>query len=483
VSRPHPFPRQRRLATSVLGALLPLLALAGCAVGPEPRPPGPDALGVPDRFSTAAPPVTVPVDLAQWWQAFEDPALTQLVERALAANTDVEVAGARVRQARAAQAVQRGLLWPAIGASTSATRTEAQAGAIGGDVTTWRAGFDASYEVDLFGGLRRGLQASAASTQAAEAQLRAVQLAIAGEVALNYVDARLAERRLAIARASLASQDETLQIVGWRVQAGLVGSLDLEQARQLRARTAATIPAIEQSRSLTLNRLAVLLAEAPGALDPLMASAADVPLAPAPAIAIPADVLRRRPDVAAAERALAAEIARIGVRQADLYPALRLTGTLAGVGTTFGDATDATLGSVIAGVTAPIFQGGRLRAALEQQRAAAAGALSDYRGSVLAALEDTENALVALGANERREAELVIAEEAARNAATLARSQYQAGLIDFQALLESERSLLSSEDARAGARADRASASIQLFKALGGGWESAPAPRTLTSTD
>jgi NodT family efflux transporter outer membrane factor (OMF) lipoprotein len=472
----------RRSTPATLATLLPLLVLAGCAVGPEPRAPAPEELGVPGRFATPAPTSSVPVDLSRWWQAFDDGTLTQLVERALAANTDIEVAGARVRQARAAQAAQRGLLWPSLGASTSATRTESDSGVLGGDRTTWRAGFDASYEVDLFGGLRRGLQAAAADADAAEARLRTVQLAIAGEVALNYVEARLAQRRLEIARANLASQDETLQIVGWRVQAGLVGALDLEQARQLRARTAATIPSLEQNRALALNRLAVLVAEPPGTLDALLGAAVDVPLAPMPDTAIPADVLRRRPDVAAAERSLVAETARIGVREADLYPALRLTGTLAGLGTSFGNAADAAIGSLAAGITAPIFEGGRLRAALEAQRAAAAGALSDYRGAVLVALEDTENALFAVNANARSEAELIVAEEAARNAATLARSQYQAGLIDFQALLESERSLLSSEDTRASARAGRATASIQLFKALGGGWESAPEPRTLTAT-
>jgi NodT family efflux transporter outer membrane factor (OMF) lipoprotein len=482
VPSPHPLLRRRRSTSATLATLLPLFVLAGCAVGPEPRAPVPEQLGVPERFATPLTSSAVAVDLARWWQAFDDATLTQLVERALAANTDIEVAGARVRQARAAQAAQRGLLWPRLGASTSATRTESDSASIADDRTTWRAGFDASYEVDLFGGLRRGLQAAAADAQSAEAQLRTVQLAIAGEVALNYVEARLAQRRLEIARANLAAQDETLQIVGWRVQAGLVGVLDLELARQLRARTAATIPSLEQNRALALNRLAVLVAEPPGALDALLGAAADVPLAPVPDAPIPADVLRRRPDVAAAERSLVAEIARIGVREADLYPALRLTGTLAGIGTSFGDATDAAIGSVAAGIAAPIFEGGRLRAALEAQRAAAAGALSDYRGTVLIALEDTENALLAVDVNARSEAELIVAEDAARNAATLARSQYQAGLIDFQALLESERSLLSSGDARASARAGRATASIQLFKALGGGWESAPEPRTLTAT-
>jgi outer membrane protein TolC len=167
---------------------------------------------------------------------------------------------------------------------------------------------------------------------------------------------------------------------------------------------------------------------------------------------------------------------------AEMLPALRLTGSFGGSGTAFGDIADDAIGSLAASITAPIFAGGRLRAALEQQKAAAAAALANYQGAVLSALEDTENALVSVGATRRREAELAVAEEAAQNATLLAQSQYRAGLIDFQTLLDSERTLLSSQDGRASARADRATASIQLFKALGGGWEAAPLPRTLTST-
>jgi NodT family efflux transporter outer membrane factor (OMF) lipoprotein len=460
-------------------ALLPVLLVAGCAVGPEPRTPAPAEIGVPAAFATPAPSSATASEVAAWWRSFDDPALTTLVERALAANTDVQVAGARVRQARAALRAERSAFWPSVGASVSATRREADGGATA-DRTTYAGGFDAAYELDLFGGIRRAAQAAAADAQGAEADLHTVQLAVAAEVALNYVDARLAQRRLAIARSNLAAQDETLQIVGWRVQAGLAASLDYEQARQLRAQTAATIPLREQAWTQAVNRLAVLIGEAPGGVAAQLGTEADVPLAAVPAAGVPADVLRRRPDVARAERSLAAETARIGVRQADLYPALRLSGTFAGVGTSLSRASDGAIGSLVAGITAPLFEGGRLRAALEGQRASAAAAYANYRGAVLAALEDTENALFAVGATERREADLVVAEEAARNATVLARSRYASGLIDFEQLLESERSLLVSEDARASARADRAAALVQLYKALGGGWEAAPPPATLT---
>ena len=240
--------------------------------------------------------------------------------------------------------------------------------------TYYDAGFDAAYEIDLFGGVRRSVQASEADLAAVEADQHSVRLTVIAEVARNYVGARLAQRRLAIARANLAAQDETLQIVGWRVQAGLVGSLDQEQALQLRSQTAAALPLVEQDFATAVNRVAVLVGEAPGDIAPMLNDAADVPLAAMPAIAIPSDVVRRRPDVTRAERTLVAETARIGVREADLYPALRLSGSFGGTGLSIGDITETSIGSIAAGLTAPIFQGGRLRAAVEQQQAAAAEA-------------------------------------------------------------------------------------------------------------
>ena len=451
-------------AASLLASLL-----AGCVVGPTPVAPPIEQLGAPPEFANAGAVQSEPAteDLSAWWSSFDDATLSEFVTRALDANADLEVAAARVRQARAGLQVTSAALWPSLGFGVSVTEREGAAD------TLYDAGLDAAYEVDLFGGVRRAVTASRADLAATEATRQGTRITVAAEVALNYVDARLAQRRLAIAQASLAAQDETLQIVGWRVMAGLAGSLDEEQARRLRAQTAAAIPAVEQSLEAAVNRLAVLLAWPGGEVRSrlLADSNAPVPLAATPAVGIPAETLRRRPDVLAAEQAVIAQVARIGVAEAQLYPALRLGGSFGGTATSLGDIADAATGALIASLAQPIFEGGRLRAAVEQQRAAADAAVAQYRGTLLAAVEDTENALVAVDATERRESQLVVAEEAARNATGLARSQYQAGLIDFQTLLDNERSLLATEDSRAGARADRATATIRLFKALGGGWE------------
>jgi multidrug efflux system outer membrane protein len=480
-----------------LGPALPLTVaalLSGCAVGPDYRPPAAAELQVPDRF-VAAPerPLLPAVDPVRWWAAFDDPMLSQLVERSFAGNLDIAAAGARLRQARALLRQTIGTSLPSVGFSASANRSVGRNGqsfvdpttgntfSSGGDTTVFRGGFDAAWETDIFGGIRRSIEASRADAASSEATLHSTQLSIAAEVGLNYVQARLAQARLGIARANLASQDETLQIVGWRVQAGLVSSLDVEQARQLRATTAATIPVLETNYVAAANRIAVLIGATPGAVTALLDPGAPVPLAPV-AEAIPAEVVQRRPDIAAAERALAAATARIGVATAALYPALRLSGTFAGSDTSLSGLPGAAIGNLVAGITAPIFQGGQIRARIEGQRAATDVALASYRQTVLLAIEEVENALTSLSANERREREIVIAYEAARNAAFYARSQYRAGLIDFQALLETERSLLSSEDSRATVRADRATATVQLYKALGGGWQAAPVPTTVTAS-
>lgn len=483
-----------RNGLSTATGALALMALAGCTVGPDYRPPSAVALKVPDSFLAAqAQPIAGEVDLARWWQSFGDPVLTGLIDRGLAANLDIDAAGARLRQARASLRGTRGQLYPTLGTSGSVARsigadgrtvidpTTGQTISTGGDTTIYRAGIDASYEVDLFGGIRRSIEAARADAEAAQAALRSTQLTIASEIAFNYLDARLGQTRLRIARDNLRAQDETVQIVGWRVQAGLVSALDLEQARQLRAQTAASIPTLESGLNASLNRIAVLLGEAPGAINTLMATEAVIPQAPA-ARDVPAAVIQRRPDVAQAERQLAAETARIGVQTAQLYPALRLSGSFSGSDTSVGDLLSSALGNVVGAITAPIFQGGQIRAAIEGQRASADASLAAYRQTVLVAIEEVENALVALSAADQRERELVAAEAASRNAALFARSQYRAGLIDFQSLLESERALLSAQDGRASVRAERATATVQLYKALGGGWQAAPEPASVTTS-
>jgi multidrug efflux system outer membrane protein len=452
--------------------------MAGCAVGPNYRRPSPADFKVPATFSAAVPGGTQSAtDLGQWWLGFADPVLSQLIHRALAANLDVDAAGSRVRQARAALRGVRGAQLPSLDVAGSAART---LGRDGGDQVLFQAGLDAAYEADLFGGVRRSVEAARADAQVALANLHASQLSIVAEVVLNYVDARLAQTRLRVARENLAAQDETLQIVGWRVQAGLVGALDIEQSRQLRAQTASSIPTIEVAYDAAVNRLAVLMAEPPGAMTRLLQGGEAIPVAPSAfAIPIPIDVIQRRPDIDAAERHLAAETARIGVQTAQRYPALRLSGSFGGSGASLGQLASASLGNVVASLTAPLFEGGRIRAAIDGQRASTAFALAAYRQAVLVALEEVENALVATSAAETRARELGISAQAARNSAIYARLQYRTGLIDFRTLLDAERSLLSTEDASATAAANRSVASIQLYKALGGGWQYAPEPASV----
>jgi len=479
------FARTLRSSPAV-GALL----LSACNAGPAYRPPSPSDLKIPAEFQSSST-ITAEqemIDLARWWESFEDPVLTELVDRAFTGNLDIGVAAARLRQARATLRATRGQALPTAGASASVSRSigndsssivdpsTGQTVSRGGDVTVYRGGFDVAWEADLFGGIRRSIEAARASAEAGEASLRFTQASIASEVGLNYVEARLAQIRLRIARENLGSQDETLELVGWRRQAGLVSSLDFEQARQLRAQTAATVPTIENDYATAVNHIAVLLGEAPGAVTALIDPPASIPLAPGVGAPIPAQVIERRPDVASAERSLAAESARIGVQTAQLYPALRLSGAFAGSATSVSDVIGNGIGSLLAGITAPIFEGGQIRAAILGQRAATDAAYDTYRQAVLTALEEVENAIKGRDVAERREADLAVSYEAANNAARYARLQYRSGLIDFQALLDAERTLLSSQEATAAARAARASAAIQLYKALGGGWQAAPMP-------
>ncbi len=481
-----PLTAPRCAAVAALASLL----LGGCSVGPDYHPPVAGALKVPAGFQAVVPDEAPadPVDLARWWTSFEDPVLTELVDRAFAANLDIDAAGARLRQARATLRGTQGTALPAVSASGSANHsigagsssfvdsTTGQTITRGGDTTIYRGGFDVAWEADIFGGIRRSIEAARASAEGSEATLHYTQLTVASEVGLNYINARLAQIRLRIARDNLASQDETLELVGWRRDAGLVGGLDYEQARQLRSQTAASLPTVENDYIVAVNRIAVLLGEAPGAVTALINAPASLPLAPGVTAPIPAEVVQRRPDIRSSERALAAEVARIGVQTAQLYPALRLSGSFAGSATAIGDVIDAGVGGLIGAISAPIFQGGQIRAAIQGQRAAADAALASYRSTVLVALEEVENALKGREVAERRERDIAISAEAAGNAVVYARAQYRAGLIDFQALLDSERSLLSSQDSAASARAARATATIQLYKALGGGWQAAPMP-------
>ncbi|MGE5722319.1 MAG: efflux transporter outer membrane subunit [Sphingomonadales bacterium] len=449
--------------------LLTCSLLSACAtVGPNYRAPGAPELSVPASYY-GAPAAPSPADLAGWWTRLDDPLLDSIVQRAIGGNLDLAVAESRLRQAREAVVQARAAGLPSLAASSGVREDVAPNGH---RTTTFSVGGDASWEIDLFGGIARGVEAARAGAQGSEYDLAAVRVSLIGDVVTSYVQARLAQQRLALERDTLAIADENLQIATWRREAGLVSSLDVEQARGQRAQTAATIPTLERDFSAAAYRLAVLTGQAPGALMGELQTAQPVPNAPDEvAVGIPADTLRQRPDVRAAERTLAAETARIGVAKAQLLPGLRLTGNIGSSALSVGGLVDQITGGLFAGLTAPIFEGGRLRSQVRAQEAAAQGALASYHQTVLNGLEDVENGLTALTAAKQRRADFTVALDAANNQAILARSEYRAGLTDFQTLLEAERALLSARDGLASSHADQTLAFVQLYRALGGGWQ------------
>jgi multidrug efflux system outer membrane protein len=474
--------------------LLPAV-LAGCSVGPNYRPGTPAELGVPDAWSVTAAPTRA--DLTRWWTNFDDPVLGQLVEQAATANLDVAQAVARLRQAREALQQSRANLLPTVNGSAGYSRSETFRGGLNtitlpdGTVQTlgtgggnnFSLGLDAQYQVGLFGEVRRTVEATRAQYEASGYDYATVLLSVESEVARNYVLARLYQAQLANARSSLALQDDNLEIAGFRVQAGLVSSLDQEQARVQRAQTAATIPQLEQAYNQAVSRLGVLTGQAPGALKPLIAAAKPIPVgAGAIGAGFPADTLRQRPDVRSAERSLAAATAQIGVAKAQLYPALAISGNIATNATRFTDLASTITGGLFAGLTQAIFNGGRLKSQVRGAEAAADAALSAYRSSVLTALEDVENALVAYQSAIAREREFAVALDAASNSAILSRSQYRSGLTDFTTLSQQEAALLSAQNGATQARADAATALIQLYVALGGGWNPDAKPETILQT-
>jgi NodT family efflux transporter outer membrane factor (OMF) lipoprotein len=472
--RPGEIEETMKRITSLL-ALTGLLA--GCMSGPEYRPPSAQALQVPDAWFGAAP-APSPAELQDWWKQLGDPVLDSIVQRAIAGNLDLTVAETRLRQAREALVQARADRVPQVSGTGSVGRSE---DVHGNGRTSFSVGADASWEADLFGGISRSIEAAGAEAQATGYDLATVRVATVGEVVVNYVQARLAQQQLAIARSTLATQDDNLQIARWRLQAGLVSSLDVEQARGQRAQTAAAIPSFQNQFESAVFRLGVLTGAPPASLMAELQAPAPVPRAPADiAAGIPANTLRQRPDVRSAERTLAAQTARIGVAEAQLKPRLALSGNIGASAFALGSLPGALGGSLLASLSQLIFDGGRTRSQVRSQQAAAEGALATYRQTVLTALEDVENGLSALKASQARQAEFATALDAANNQAILARSEYRSGITDFQTLLEAERALLSAREGLLSAQADQTLAIVQLYRALGGGWDPKVSPQDMT---
>lgn len=409
------------------------------------------------------------------WLVFRDPILADLLALARTNNLDLKRAEARLRQARAQRNLARADQLPTVAASTSAGRTRSGGQTGNGFYASSFAGaFDATWEVDLFGGKRREVESAEASLQASKENWRNVMVSLLAEVALNYVQYRSCQARLAITATNLSAQMETHAIARWRQQASLVTQLDVDQARVLMEQTRAEQPALRTNLEQTEHQLATLLGVAPGSIKcRLDAGPGGVPVAEGSvALGVPADVLRQRPDVREAERKLAAQTAQIGVAAASRYPDLSLHGSIGVEALHVADLHTAgartAQGLLQSAWTA--FDGGRIREKINVQTALQEECLAAYQATVLTALKDVEDALVAYTNENTRQQALREAATASENAFRLASNKYAAGLVDFQTVLNTQQSLLAVQTTLASSRADEACDLIRLYKALGGGW-------------
>jgi NodT family efflux transporter outer membrane factor (OMF) lipoprotein len=460
-----------------------LALLAGCASLQQPTPP-PQPDPTPVTWTATATPGSGSAnatDLAGWWARFGDPALAPLIGQALRAGTDVEAAQARLRQARAQRSLAEAGLGPRADGSGSVQGGWTENG---NRSEQYRVGLDASWEADLWGAGAAGVQAARAGEQASALSLAQTRVAVAAEVALNLLQLRGTQAREAIARRNLASQQQTLQITQWRQEAGLVTQLDVEQARTAVEQTRAQLPVLAGNSARAMNALAVLTGRAPGALHAELAPPPDdtvaLPAAPAGLVlAIPAEVLRQRPDVQAAERQFAAAAARVEQADAARLPSLQLGGSIGLNALSLGAlGSGAGVASLLASVSVPVFDAGRLQAQVQQQEAARDEAAAGYRATVLAALQEVEDALVSLNATREQLAAQQAATASARAAATLAELRYRSGLVDFQNVLQTQRTLLLADDSLAGTTTTLATDHVRLYKALGGGWTPMPEEQT-----
>jgi len=477
------------------GAALAFVLFQGCAVGPNFQPP---KTTPPAQWSApqAGGETNLEPSLDSWWKSFNDPQLDSLVERAVRTNQDLRIAEARVREARAFYRIASSQLWPTVDAGGSYAReNQSKNQPILGSLpmpsgipyenNVYQAGFDASWEIDVFGGNRRAVEAGKAEAAAAEFGRRNVLVTLLGEVARNYVELRGCQRRLEIATNNLATQQEALALAQNRFNNGLTSDLDVQQAATILANTRAAIPMLETGIQDYIHRLGVLQGQPPEALLAELSAPAPIPSAPpiVPA-GLPSDLLRRRPDIQQAERQLAASTARIGVATADLFPKFSLTGVAGYESTSASDwfSGGSKFWSIGPTVQWRIFDAGRIRANIRVQDARQEQALAAYEKTVLLSFEDVENSLVAYAKEQIRRRSLEDAVASSQDSLHLANQLYGNGLASFINVLDAERSLYQAQDALV--QSDKAVTQnlISLYKALGGGWETLEQPPQLAQT-
>jgi NodT family efflux transporter outer membrane factor (OMF) lipoprotein len=461
-----------------------VVTLSGCTVGPnyaQPQIPVPSTWHSPLEDSLGPGPAN-PQTLASWWTTLDDPVLSGLIERAVAGNLDVRKALSRIRQARAQRKIVAGGRLPSVNTSVSATssRTDTNVGFdTHGEV--YSANLSAAWNLDLFGGVRRAIEAATADLEASQEDYYDALVALAAETALNYLEVRTYQARLIAAEAGLQIQQESYALTQWRSEAGLDDELAVSQARYNLESTRAQIPTLRTGLQEATNRIAVLLGQQPGELQQLLEKPQPIPVPPAEvAVGVPAEVMRRRPDVRRAERDLAAQTARVGVATADLYPRLTLNGSIGIETLSLRNPSSSRTWTARGGpgVSWPAFDA-TIRPNIDVQSELQEQALIQYEATILSSLEEVENAISAYGQEQQRRDNLRRATEAAQAAAELARNKYQAGLTDFATVLDAERSLVSLQDQLHQSDGTVTANVIRLYQALGGGWTSladAPTP-------
>jgi outer membrane protein, multidrug efflux system len=472
--------------TKILGnlALAGIAGAGGCAVGPDYHSPpahAPAAWSSPVEEGLSAGGSTP----ASWWTSFNDAELDSLIRRAAQSNLDLRASEARLRQARAVRQGSAADLWPTLDASGSYVRElESKNQPFFGalplpanfpfEYNVYQAGFDASWEIDLFGGKRRALEAATAEWQGAIETRNDAMLSMLAEVARNYVELRGSQQRLEIARRNLNLQEEAVELARDRFEGGVATELDLTRASALLADIRASIPPLQTAVRGTMYDLAVLLGLEPGALLAELSTAAPVPPAPPDVpIGLPSDLLRRRPDVRQAERQLAAETARIGVAKAEWFPKLSLTGDAGYESVSLGKwfEPSSRFWSIGPSLQWRLLDFGRVRAEVRAQTAAQEAALAVYEKTALVSLQEAESAVVAYAQEQNRRRAL--AEETADNRRSLqmAEDLYAQGRVNYLDVLDARRSLYQSEDQLAASDQAVSLDLIALYKALGGGWE------------
>jgi NodT family efflux transporter outer membrane factor (OMF) lipoprotein len=485
---------------SRMASLLAAGLLAGCAVGPDYHAP---ETPTPPAFQEAAPgPPAASPELSAWWSQFHDPTLDGLVSRSLTGNLDIAAAGSRIRQARREEVIAGAAALPQLEAAGGANNTNlsrsagftqltsafegglggVSAGGLGGlgfpgtDFSTYSLGFDASWQLDLFGQTRRSVEAARARTAAQVWSLRDTQVSVAAEVAADYFALRSLQQQLAVARKEAGRQQQLLTLVQSRERAGFATRQDVSQQRTALTAALASAPGLEADVRGQIHALGVLTGQPPEALSAALTPAAATPSPPpqAPA-ALPSELLRRRPDIRAAERNLAAATADIGVAVGDLYPQINLTGSADFVSTALKTliAADSWQTLATATVTQTLFNGGKAQANIKAAKEARQQAYIAYQKTVLQALREVEDALARYGAEQRRNTELRAEADAAEEAYEAADARYRSGLSDFINVLNAEGALLTAESQLAQSDGQLDQDLVALYKALGGGWTGA----------